>query len=86
MTEPEKTQTIQDCQSSSEMVDAFKTIGPVEGSHKQYSPERLAEKLQQLKDIYANNPFDLVPWNNITRTHGIRAKAMEILYYEKRGI
>lgn len=78
-----RTQKIQDCQSISELEKLFDEFGTIRGSHKEYDSEKLKLKLEQLKFLMSSMEFDKVPWNIITRTHGIRAKCMELFYYEK---
>jgi len=83
-----KTQMVQDCQSLHELETVFDKICPIPGSRKSYESERLKEKIAQLRYFVNLDsvPFDKVPWNLITRTHGIRAKCMELFFYEKNEI
>jgi hypothetical protein len=78
-----KTQMIQDCESFEELIEVLDNVCPMQGSRKEYSAERLKEKIEQLRSFLSRVPFDQVPWNLITRTHGLRAKCMELFYYEK---
>lgn len=81
------TQLVQDCQSLTELEKIFDMICPIVGSHKEYTSEKLKYKIEQLRlFVNSGNDFDKVPWNLITRTHGIRAKCMELFMYEKLGI
>ncbi len=82
MTDQEKTQRIQDCESFEELFAAFDEIGEIQGSRKPYSPERLKEKVVQIRLLMEGLTFDRIPFNLITRTHGIRAKTMELFWYE----
>lgn len=88
MTDAEKTQLIQDCEGFNELGAAFQVIGDVKGSSKSYTAERLTEKVSQLKFLIEHSgvSFDKIPFNNITRSHGIRAKVIELFYYEINGI
>ncbi len=88
MTEIEKTQLVQDCQTLEELKECFKKIEPIKGSQKEYSAEKLSEKVDLLSKICVveNCNIESIHWNLITRTHGIRAKLMELIYYTKKGI
>lgn len=87
LSKEEKTQVIQDCQNLEELLEAFDKIGAVEGSHKQYTPERLKEKIKQLEAYCVPDiPFEAVRWSIITRSHGIRAKCMELFFYKKKKL
>lgn len=74
------------CEDFEELKEVFDAICPIKGSRKEYDSESLKNKIEQLRIFVNTLPFDNVPWNLITRTHGIRAKCMELFYYEKRGI
>ena len=78
-----RTQRVQDCQTIGELESLFDEFVIVKGSHKEYDAEKLKFKIEQLRFLVAGLPFDEVAWNNITRTHGIRAKCMELFFYEK---
>jgi hypothetical protein len=86
MSESEKTQMIQDAQNAEELFAAFEKIGSVVGSRKSYTREVLEQKYITLRQLCKTIDFGNVPFNNLTRTHGIRAKAMELLFYEKHEI
>lgn len=81
------TQLVQDCENINELEKVFDEVCPIKGSHKEYTSEKLKYKLEQLR-LFVNggNDFDKVPWNIVTRSHGIRAKCMELFMYEKLGI
>jgi hypothetical protein len=81
-----RTQKIQDCQTIQELEKLFDEFGSIKGSHKEYDSEKLKLKIEQLRFLLASLPFEQVPWNIITRQHGIRAKCMELFYYEKHEI
>lgn len=88
MTDDEKTLLVQDCENFEELYLAFDGIKEVEGSQKRYTASRLKEKTEFIRNLVkqtGSKSFD-VPFNNITRTHGIRAKVMELCYYEFHGI
>lgn len=86
-----KTQMVQDCQSIKELIDLLIVIEPVQGSKKEYSAEKLKEKILTLdsyvdpNDLGSGVSFNIIPWRTVTRTHGLRAKCMELLWYKKRG-
>jgi hypothetical protein len=81
-----KTQKVQDCQTIAELETLFDEFQSVKGSHKDYDAEKLKLKIEQLRFLTNSLPFEQVPWNVITREHGIRAKCMELFYYEKHEI
>lgn len=82
-----RTQQVQDCQTIPELENLFDEFNTVQGSMKEYSSETLKFKIEQLRFLLnSDTTFDKIPWNVITRTHGIRAKCMELFYYEKNGI
>jgi hypothetical protein len=81
-----KTQAVQDVQTLEELENLFEEFGTVIGSHKEYDADKLKFKIAQLREMIKTTPFDDVLWNVITRTHGIRAKCMELFYYEKHEI
>jgi hypothetical protein len=81
-----RTQRVQDCQNVDELMKLFDEFGTVVGSHKEYEAGKLKYKIAQLRLMVNTLPFDNVMWNVITRTHGIRAKCMELFYYEKYRI
>jgi hypothetical protein len=78
-----RTKTVQDCQTLDELRDVFNMFGIVIGSHKEYNAEKLNYKLDQLQILVKTMEFDRIPWTIITRTYGIRAKCMELFWYEK---
>ena len=78
-----RTKRVQDCQTLSELELLFDEFKVVRGSHKEYDSEKLKFKIEQLRFLVNTMPFDEIPWNNITRTYGIRAKCMELFFYEK---
>ena len=81
------TQLVQNCQNIKELENVFDKICPIVGSHKEYTAEKMKLKIEQLRlFVNSGNDFDKIPWNIITRTHGIRAKCMELFMYEKLGI
>jgi hypothetical protein len=88
MDSKEKTQMVQDCQTIEELKSVFDQICPVQGSKKSYDAEKLKSKVSSLEFYVVKQKFqmDAVQWNLLTRTHGIRAKTMELLYYAKKGI
>lgn len=87
MSDAEKTHTIQQADNADELFEAFDKIVEAQGSHKMYSAERLKEKYLMLRAlVMSTKEMSKVPFNLITRTHGIRAKTMELLYYEVHGI
>ena len=81
-----RTQLVQDCQTIEELEKVFEEFIVVTGSHKEYNSEKLKLKIGQLRQYVNSVSFDMVPWNLITRTHGIRAKCMELFFYEKHEI
>lgn len=82
-----RTQKVQDCQTIQELENLFDEFKTVKGTQKEYSSETLKFKIEQLRFLINSEiTFDKVPWNVITRTHGIRAKCMELFFYEKNGI
>lgn len=81
-----RTQSVQDCETIEELETLFDKFVTVTGSHKEYSAEKLKFKIAQLRAMIKTTPFDDVLWNVITRMHGIRAKCMELFYYEKHEI
>src|SRR3990172_2008515 len=80
-TENEKTQMVQDCQTVAELKDVIKKIAPVQGSQKLYEAEKLLEKIEQVKLL---REVDYSALTIMTRTHGLRAKLMELMFYEER--
>lgn len=79
-----RTQEVQDCQTIDELEKLFDKFGIVKGTTKEYDAEKLKYKVEQIKFmINSGLDFDKISWNVITRTHGIRAKCMELFYYEK---
>lgn len=81
-----RTQKVQDCQTINDLEKLFDELKTVQGDSKEYSAEILKFKLEQLRFLLNSElKFDDVPWNVITRSHGIRAKCMELFYYEKHG-
>lgn len=81
-----RTLRIQECQNIKELEILFDEFKTVEGSHKTYNSSDLKAKIEQLRMMLQTLPFDEIPWNIITRTYGIRAKCMELFYYEKHEI
>ena len=81
-----RTQQVQNCQSLKELEKLFDEFVVVIGSHKEYNSEKLKLKIEQLRLFVSTVSFDMIPWNIITRTHGIRAKCMELFFYEKHEI
>ena len=81
-----RTQSVQDCQTIEELETLFDKFGTIKGSHKEYSSEKLKFKIGQLRAMLKSTPFDDVLRSVITRMHGIRAKCMELFYYEKHEI
>jgi len=82
-----RTQKVQDCQTISDLEKLFDEFKTIQGASKEYSSETLKFKLEQLRFLLNSElKFDDVPWNVITRSHGIRAKCMELFYYEKHGV
>lgn len=81
-----RTQRVQDCQTVEELEKLFDEFKSITGSHKEYDSQKLKGKLHQIRLMVNTLPFDNVLWNVITRQHGIRAKCMELFYYEKHGI
>lgn len=75
---------IQDCETFEQLEAVLDEIGIVPGSRKEYTANRLKEKIRQLRLLVNTLPYDLVHWNLVTRTYGIRAKCMELFWYEKR--
>lgn len=87
MTESEKYKLIADCNTFEELKECFDKIGNVKGTKKEYTPQRLKEKVDQLILLVAQTEFTkFVPFNNLTRTYGIRAKVIELLWYHSRNI
>lgn len=86
MNDLEKTQLVQDCQTLDELKEVFYKIELVKGSRKDYSAIKLISYLDGLflqKTELGYNMEDIT-WNLLTRTHGIRAKAMELIYYIRK--
>lgn len=81
-----RTQRVQDCQTILELESLLEEFGSVEGSHKSYTAEKLQFKISQLRSMMEIGSLDIVPWNLMTRTHGLRAKCMELFLYEKNEI
>lgn len=83
-----KTQMVQDAQSIESLCMVFDEICPVMGSQKEYTAEKLKQKIEQLKALIkvSNGNLNNIPWNLMTRTHGIRAKCMELFWYRKYEI
>ena len=72
---------VQDCQTVAELKDVIKKIAPVQGSQKLYEAEKLLEKIEQVKLL---REVDYSALTIMTRTHGLRAKLMELMFYEER--
>jgi hypothetical protein len=81
-----RTQRVQDCQTIEELEKLFDEFKVITGSHKDYDAEKLKFKIEQMRFMLNSVEFDKVLWNVITRQHGIRAKCMELFYYEKHNI
>jgi hypothetical protein len=86
MIDLEKTQMVQDCQTSDELRETFLKIEPVKGSRKDYGAIKLIDYLDSLILQRTGLKYNMeeINWNLLTRTHGIRAKAMELIYYMKK--
>lgn len=74
--EADKTQMVMDCQNIAELKDVIRKISPVQGTQKLHTADKLIEKIEQIKLL---GEFYIM-----TRTHGLRAKLMELSLYEKR--
>lgn len=91
-----RTQAVQNCQSIEELEMCFDNLKEIKGTKrvsfvenkplevtKTYTAEKMKAKILQLRQfISLGIPFENIPWNLMTRTHGIRAKCMELFYYE----
>lgn len=78
MSEEEKAYKVCNVESFGDLKKVMDEIGEVMGSRKPYSPERLKEKIKQIR---ACGMLTLM-----TRTYGLRAKVAELMYYEKNNI
>lgn len=78
-----RTQLVQDCQSIDELKSVLDTLGEVEGSHSTYTATQIKDKIDLIQQHLSNgSTFTSIPWNWLTRSHGIRAKCMELFWYK----
>ena len=80
MTEAEKSHTIQLCETFEDLEKAFDLIGNVHGSSRTYEPAHLKAKLNFIRALITEQGYMSFPLNVLTRTYGIRAKAMELAW------
>lgn len=78
-----RTQLVQDCRSIQELKSVIDTLEEIEGSHSIYASEYIKSRIDLIGTNLSNGiPYVNICWNWLTRTHGIRGKAMELFYYE----
>lgn len=82
--ESQRTQLIQDCRSIEQLKGVIDILEEVEGSRNIiYTSEKIKERIGLIETNLSNGiPYTSIEWNIITRTHGLRAKCMELFYYE----
>lgn len=78
-----RTQLVQDCQTIDELKSVLDTLKEVEGSHSIYTATQIKDKIDLIQQHLSNGSmFTSIPWNWLTRSHGIRAKCMELFWYK----
>lgn len=78
-----RTQLVQDCKTINELKSVLDTLVEVEGSHSTYTAEQIKDKIDLIQEHLSNRSmFTSISWNWLTRTHGIRAKCMELFWYK----
>lgn len=77
-----RTQLVQDCKTIDELKSVLDTLVEVEGSHSTYTATQIKDKIDLIQHLSNGGEFTLIPWNWLTRTHGIRAKCMELFWYK----
>lgn len=78
-----RTQLVQDCQTIYELKSVLDTLVEVEGSHSIYTATQIKDKIDLIQQHLSNGSmFTSIPWNWLSRTHGIRAKCMELFWYK----
>lgn len=80
--ESERTQMVQDCETLQQLYKVFDELVLIQGSRKEFTADMLKGKIEYLKKCKKeNHSHNQIPWNLLTRTHGIRAKVMELFWY-----
>lgn len=78
-----RTQLVQDCKTINELKSVLDTLIEVEGSHSTYTADYMKDKIDLIQQHLSNGSmFTSISWNWLTRTHGIRAKCMELFWYK----